>query len=72
MAEVTIIVDGQKIQAASGSLLTDVSKRIGFEIPSLCYYPGLLTGAVKVCIKQIGNLGTPVHRQILMGDEYPG
>jgi len=41
MAEVTIIVDGKKIQAASGSLLIDVCKRAGIEVPSFCYDPGL-------------------------------
>ena len=34
MAEVTIIVDGRKIKAGSGSLLIDVCKRAGIEIPS--------------------------------------
>ena len=54
MAEVTIIVDGQKVQAASGSLLIDVCKRAGIEVPSFCYYPGLsLQGAVVLSIKRI-------------------
>ena len=56
MAEVTIIVDGRKIQATSGSLLIDVCKRAGIEIPSFCYYPGLsLQGACRMCLVEIAR-----------------
>src|ERR1017187_10162537 len=56
MAEFTIIVDGTKIQAASGSLLIDVCKRAGIEIPSFCYYPGLsLQGACRMCLVEIAR-----------------
>ena len=56
MAEVTIIIDGNKIQAASGSLLIDVCKRAGIEIPSFCYYPGLsLQGACRTCLVEIAK-----------------
>ena len=56
MAEVTIIVDGRKIQAASGSLLIDVCKRAGIEIPSFCYYPGLsLQGACRMCLVEVAK-----------------
>ena len=57
MAEVTIIVDGKKIQAASGSLLIDACKRAGIEIPSFCYYPGLsLQGACRMCLVEIAKV----------------
>jgi NADH-quinone oxidoreductase subunit G len=56
MAEVTIIVDGKKIEAASGSLLIDVCKRAGIEIPAFCYYPGLsLQGACRMCLVEIAK-----------------
>ena len=56
MAEVTIIVDGNKIEAASGTLLIDVCKRAGIEIPSFCYYPGLsLQGACRMCLVEIAK-----------------
>jgi len=56
MAEVTIIVDGKKIEAASGSLLIDVCKGAGIEIPSFCYYPGLsLQGACRMCLVEIAK-----------------
>lgn len=57
MAEVTIIVDGKRIQAASGSLLIDVCQRAGIEIPSFCYYPGLsLQGACRMCLVEIAKM----------------
>lgn len=57
MAEVTISLDGKKIQAASGSLLIDVCKRTGIEIPSFCYYPGLsLQGACRMCLVEIAKM----------------
>jgi len=57
MAEVTIRLDGKKIQAASGSLLIDVCKRTGIEIPSFCYYPGLsLQGACRMCLVEITKM----------------
>ena len=56
MAEVTITVDGRKLQAASGSLLIDACKRAGIEIPSFCYYPGLsLQGACRMCLVEIAK-----------------
>lgn len=56
MADVTIIVDGRKIKAGSGSLLIDVCKRAGIEIPSFCYYPGLsLQGACRMCLVEIAR-----------------
>jgi NADH-quinone oxidoreductase subunit G len=57
MAEVTIIVDGKDIRAASGSLLIDACKRVGIEIPSFCYYPGLsLQGACRMCLVEIAKV----------------
>jgi NADH-quinone oxidoreductase subunit G len=48
MHEVTITVDGKKITASSNSLLIEVCKKSGIEIPSFYYYPGLsLQGACR-------------------------
>ena len=41
MADVTITVDGKKITAPAGTLLIEVCKSAGIEIPAFCYYPGL-------------------------------
>ena len=57
MAEVTIVVDGREVRSTAGSLLIDVCKRAGIEIPSFCYYPGLsLQGACRMCLVQIARM----------------
>ena len=51
MADVTITVDGKKITAPAGSLLIEVCKSAGIEIPAFCYYPGLsLQAACRMCV----------------------
>jgi NADH-quinone oxidoreductase subunit G len=51
MADVTITVDGKKITAAAGTLLIEVCKSAGIEIPAFCYYPGLsLQAACRMCV----------------------
>jgi NADH-quinone oxidoreductase subunit G len=57
MSEATIIVDGKKIKAPAGALLIDICKRVGVQIPSFCYYPGLsLQGACRMCLVQIEKM----------------
>ena len=57
MPEVELLIDGQRIRAASGSLLIDVCKSVGIEIPSFCYYPGLaLQGACRMCLVEIARM----------------
>jgi NADH-quinone oxidoreductase subunit G len=51
MADVTITVDGKKLTAPAGSLLIDVCRKAGIEIPAFCYYPGLsLQAACRMCV----------------------
>lgn len=57
MPDVELLIDGQRIRAASGSLLIDVCKSVGIEIPSFCYYPGLaLQGACRMCLVEIAKM----------------
>ena len=57
MTDVTITVDGKKITAPSNSLLIEVCKKSGIEIPSFCYYPGLsLQGACRMCLVEIAKM----------------
>jgi NADH-quinone oxidoreductase subunit G len=57
MPDVELLIDGQRIRAASSSLLIDVCKSVGIEIPSFCYYPGLaLQGACRMCLVEIAKL----------------
>jgi NADH-quinone oxidoreductase subunit G len=57
MPDVTITVDGKKITTSSNSLLIEVCKKSGIEIPSFCYYPGLsLQGACRMCLVDIARM----------------
>ena len=57
MPDVTITVDGKKITTSSNSLLIEVCKKSGIEIPSFCYYPGLSPqGACRMCLVEIAKM----------------
>ncbi|HXY52155.1 MAG TPA: NADH-quinone oxidoreductase subunit NuoG [Terriglobales bacterium] len=57
MADVTLTVDGNKITAPAGTLLIEVCKSVGIEVPSFCYYPNLsLQGACRMCLVKIERM----------------
>ena len=57
MADVTLTVDGRKITAPAGTLLIEVCKSVGIEVPSFCYYPNLsLQGACRMCLVKIERM----------------
>jgi NADH-quinone oxidoreductase subunit G len=57
MPDVNITVDGKKLAAPAGTLLIEVCKRYGIEIPAFCYYPGLsLQGACRMCLVKIEKM----------------
>jgi NADH-quinone oxidoreductase subunit G len=74
MAEVTITVDGKKITAPAGSLLIEVCKGAGIEIPAFCYYPGLsLQAACRMCVvrqEKVPKLQTACTTQIAEGQVF--
>ena len=74
MADVTITVDGNKITAPAGSLLIEVCKGAGIEIPAFCYYPGLsLQAACRMCVvrqEKVPKLQTACTTQIAEGQVF--
>ena len=74
MPDVTITVDGKKITAAAGSLLIEVCKGAGIEIPAFCYYPGLsLQAACRMCVvrqEKVPKLQTACTTQIAEGQVF--
>ena len=57
MADVNITVDGKKVTAPAGTLLIEACKRVGIEVPSFCYYPGLsLQGACRMCLVKVEKM----------------
>jgi len=74
MADVTITVDGEKITAPAGSLLIEVCKGAGIEVPAFCYYPGLsLQAACRMCVvrqEKVPKLQTACTTQIAEGQVF--
>jgi NADH-quinone oxidoreductase subunit G len=57
MPDVNITIDGKKITAPAGTLLIEVCKSIGIEVPAFCYYPGLsLQAACRMCLVEIEKI----------------
>ncbi|MBI4460744.1 MAG: NADH-quinone oxidoreductase subunit NuoG [Acidobacteria bacterium] len=51
---VNIIVDGRALEARPGTLLIEVCRAAGIEVPSFCYYPGFsLQAACRMCLVEI-------------------
>ncbi len=74
MPDVTITVDGKKITAPPGTLLIEVCKGAGIEIPAFCYYPGLsLQAACRMCVvrqEKVPKLQTACTTQIAEGQVF--
>jgi NADH-quinone oxidoreductase subunit G len=74
MADVTITVDGKKITAPAGSLLIEVCKGAGIEVPAFCYYPGLsLQAACRMCVvrqEKVPKLQTACTTQVAEGQVF--
>jgi len=79
MPDVTFTVDGNKITAPAGTLLIEVCKSSGIEIPAFCYYPGLsLQAACRMCVVRIEKMPklqtactTPVAEGMVIFTETP-
>ncbi len=51
---ISLIINGQKIEANAGSTILDVAKGAGIRIPSLCHHPALVPhGACRLCVVEI-------------------
>jgi len=55
---VTLIIDGQEIQAEEGQTILEVARQAGIEIPTLCYHPLLEPfGACRLCVVEVIRRG---------------
>lgn len=51
---VSLTINGQKVQAAPGTLVIDAAKTVGIQIPAFCYYEGLsLQAACRMCLVDV-------------------
>jgi NADH-quinone oxidoreductase subunit G len=54
LKQITFTLNGQKVTTPSGTLVIEVAKREGVEVPSFCYYPGLsLQAACRMCLVEV-------------------
>ncbi len=54
---VNLTIDGRPVTATAGSLVIETVKKLGGEIPSFCYYPGLsLQAACRMCVVEIEKM----------------
>ena len=54
---VNLTIDDRPVTATAGSLVIETVKKLGGEIPSFCYYPGLsLQAACRMCVVEIEKM----------------
>jgi len=51
---ISLKINDRDVQVPAGTLLIEATRRIGTEVPSVCYYPGLsLQAACRMCLVEI-------------------
>jgi len=76
---VKLTIDGRQVEARPGTLLIDVVKGMGIEIPAFCYYEGLsLQAACRMCLvdvekmpKQMAACTLPVAEGMVVRTDTP-
>jgi NADH-quinone oxidoreductase subunit G len=54
---VTLTIDGNEVQVAEGTNLIEAAARVGIEIPTYCYHPGLsVVGQCRICFVEIEGM----------------
>jgi NADH-quinone oxidoreductase subunit G len=57
MAETKLVklkIDDREVEVPAGTLVIEATRRLGIEVPSFCYYPGLaLQGACRMCLVEV-------------------
>jgi NADH-quinone oxidoreductase subunit G len=52
--QISFTLDGHKLTTPAGTLVIEAAKRMGIEVPSFCYYPGLsLQAACRMCLVEV-------------------
>src|SRR5207244_11794575 len=47
-------INDREVQVPQGTLVIEATRRIGTEVPSFCYYPGLsLQAACRMCLAEV-------------------
>jgi len=82
MNEITLEIDGRKVEAKEGTTILEAAKSVGINIPTLCYHPALLPfGACRLCSVEIMSGGRsrivtscnyPVEERLVVNTASPG
>jgi NADH-quinone oxidoreductase subunit G len=52
--KVTLTINERKVSVPAGTLVIEATRRLGIEVPSFCYYPGLsLQAACRMCLVEV-------------------
>src|SRR6266581_986595 len=52
--QVTLKINDREVRVAPGTLIIEAARRMGIEVPSFCYYPGLsLQAACRMCLVEV-------------------
>ena len=76
---IKIIIDGKKVQVEKGTTILESAKKIGIDIPSLCFHSQLLpNGACRLCLVEVerekklaASCSYPVEREIKVFTDTP-
>ena len=54
---VTVTIDGNQVQVAEGTNLVEAAGKVGIEVPTYCYHPGLsVVGQCRICFVEVEGL----------------
>jgi NADH-quinone oxidoreductase subunit G len=60
MAETKLVhlkIDDREVEVPAGTLVIEATRRLGIEVPSFCYYPGLtLQAACRMCLIEVEKM----------------
>ena len=61
-----VIIDGKKVKVEKGISIWEAVRRIGIEIPTLCFHPDLeVKGRCRVCLVEVnGKLMTSCDNKV--------
>ncbi len=52
--QITLKIDDREVLVAPGTMVIEAARRLGIEVPSFCYYPGLpLRAACRMCLVEV-------------------
>jgi formate dehydrogenase, alpha subunit, archaeal-type len=55
MVMVKAVINGMEVEARDGETILGLARRLGIEIPTLCYYEGFSNGSCRVCVVEVNG-----------------